>query len=93
MHASINRNLVMEILYKKIYEDVDLDDNCIIYLHISEAFDKIPHLRLLSKLKTHGIQGKVLRYIKELLSDWMQQDQVNEDKKKKNLATVSSRVP
>jgi len=41
-------------------------DECIdiIYLDFSKAFDKVPHFRLLQKLKQHGISGKV--------SDWIQ---------------------
>jgi len=39
--------------------------NCIdaIYLDFAKAFDKVPHQRLIQKLRTHGISGAVLRSI------------------------------
>jgi len=35
---------------------------------MAKAFDKVPHKRLLEKLRKHGIGGKVLR----ILSSWLQ---------------------
>ena len=35
----------------------------IIYLDFQKAFDKVPHQRLLSKLRAHGIRGNVLKWI------------------------------
>ena len=32
----------------------------VIYLDFQKTFDKVPHARLLSKLKAHGISGDVL---------------------------------
>jgi len=29
-----------------------------IYLHFQKAFDRVPHVRLLDKIKEHGITGK-----------------------------------
>ena len=35
-----------------------------IYLDFSKAFDKVPHERLLLKLKSYGIDGKLFLWIK-----------------------------
>jgi len=40
-----------------------------IYLDLAKAFDKVPHHRLMSKLKAHGIDGLVGNWIKAWLSD------------------------
>ena len=37
----------------------------VIFLDFAKAFDKVPHRRLVSKLKSHGIQGKILDWISE----------------------------
>ena len=51
--------------YRNVYEAVDNYENYdIIYLDFSKALDKVPHDRLLSKVRAHGIDGKVLRWIK-----------------------------
>ena len=54
-------------------EKMPLDD---IYLDIMQtAFDKVPHIRLIShkrlltKLTVYGIHGKLLDWIKDFLSD------------------------
>ena len=78
--------------YKKVYEAADNnDDYDIIYLDFSKAFDKVPHQRLLSKVKAHGIEGKVFRWIKEWLSDRKQRVQVNGEKS--DWGCVTSGVP
>jgi len=38
-------------------------------LDFSKAFDKVPHTSLMSKLRSMGIDGKVLRWIKAFLDD------------------------
>ena len=38
-----------------------------IYLDFSKAFDKVPHKRLIEKLKAHGITGKLCRWIEAWL--------------------------
>ena len=39
-----------------------------IYFEFAKAFDSVPHERLLGKLKSYGISGKVLECIKAFLS-------------------------
>jgi len=39
----------------------------LIYLDFKKAFDKVPHKRLLNKLKAHGVKGKILA----LMEDWL----------------------
>ena len=39
-----------------------------IYLDFAKAFDKVPHERLLLKVKSHGIKGDVLEWIQDFLS-------------------------
>ena len=53
--------------YRNVYEVVDNDENYdIIYLDFSKAFNKVPHDRLLSKIRAYGIDGKVLRWVRLL---------------------------
>ena len=49
----------------------------IIYLDFQKAFDKVPHLRLLCKLKAHGIDGFVSDWIASWLSDRKQRVLLN----------------
>ena len=44
----------------------------IVYLDFAKAFDKVPHLRLMKKCEGLGIQGDILRWIKEWLSEGKQ---------------------
>ena len=39
------------------------------YLDFAKAFDKVPHRRLLMKLKVHGTDGVVLEWIRRWLTD------------------------
>ena len=41
----------------------------VIYLDLQKAFDKVPHARLISKLKSYGIGGILLKWIEDFLSD------------------------
>ena len=38
----------------------------IVYLDLAKAFDKVPHQRLLNKLKAYGVRGKLHAWI----ADW-----------------------
>ena len=67
--------------------------NCIdaIYLDFAKAFDKVPHQRLIQKLRTHGISGAVSRWIISWLSDRKQRVQITGVKSK--WIEVTSGVP
>ena len=78
--------------YRPVYEAADNDDNYdVIYLDFSKAFDRVPHERLLSKIKAHGIDGKVYSWIKSWLSNREQRVIVNGEKS--NWGKVISGVP
>ncbi len=48
-------------------------DDCrsvdIIYLDFQKAFDKVPHMRLLTKLKAHGVTGYIHKWVENWLSE------------------------
>ena len=39
------------------------------YINFAKAFDSVPHAELLSKLKSYGINRKILEWIKAFLSN------------------------
>ena len=41
----------------------------VVYLDFQNAFDEVPHKRLISKVKAHGITGNLGRWIEDWLSD------------------------
>ena len=61
---------VMDSWTKLIEEGQPLD---VIYLDFQKAFDSVPHVRLLLKIGAHGIEGKVLQWVKAFLSGRTQQ--------------------
>ena len=78
--------------YRSVFEATDNDDNYdIIYLDFSKAFDKVPHERLLRKIKAHGIVGKVLNWITSWLKNRTQRVVVNGEKS--GWGSVTSGVP
>ena len=62
-----------------------------IYFDFTKAFDSVPLGRLLGKLKSYGINGKVLEWIKAFLSNRLQI--INVNGMKSDPATVLSRIP
>jgi len=44
----------------------------VIYLDYSKAFDSVPHLRLIGKLSSYGIGGKLLLWFKSFLQSHSQ---------------------
>ena len=69
------------------------DGHCvdIIYLDFAKAFDKVPHLRLIKKCEGLGIQGNILKWIQEWLSDRKQRVVLNG--KASQWGNVTSGVP
>ena len=61
-----------------------------IYFDFVKAFGSVPHERLLGKLKSYGTNGKVLKWIKAVLSNRPQVVYVNG--MKSDPATVLSRI-
>ena len=49
----------------------------VLYLDFQKAFDKVPHVRLLAKLKEVGVRGKVLNWIAEWLRGRKQRVVIN----------------
>lgn len=50
-----------------IFEEVTKrSDKCkviFVFMDFSKSYDKVPHVRLLRKVKLHGIQGKLAKWI------------------------------
>ncbi|WP_133434224.1 RNA-directed DNA polymerase, partial [Aeromicrobium phragmitis] len=63
----------------------------IIYLDFQKAFDKVPHQRLLLKLKAHGIGEGIINWIEKWLNDRRQRVVV--DGEPSNWKSVLSGVP
>ena len=61
-----------------------------IYFDFAKTFDSVPHERLLGKLKSYGINGKFLEWIKAFLSNHRQI--VNVNGMKSDPATVLSGI-
>ena len=57
--------------WSKILEEGTALD--VIYLDFRKAFDSVPHMRLLCKLQSYGVSGKLLSWIKAFLSGRSQQ--------------------
>ena len=60
---------IMEHWTKIIDDGNDID---VVYLDFQKAFDKVPHKRLLAKLKAYGLQGNILDWISNFLSNRLQ---------------------
>jgi hypothetical protein len=65
-------NLVCNLLdfFERVTKDLDEGRNVdVVYLDFSKAFDKVPHKRLIKKLKAHGIEGELSKWIENWLGD------------------------
>ena len=58
--------LVADIVSIRIEEGLDTD---IVYLDLKKTFDKVSHMRLLTKLRAANIQGSIYDFIYDFLSD------------------------
>ena len=63
----------------------------LIYLDFSKAFDKVPHKRLLEKIRAHSISGKVLQWIRKWMEGRTQRTVLNGEHSE--WKAVMSRVP
>jgi len=77
-----------DIVTEKLDQGHDVD---LIYLDFAKAFDKVPYLRLLKKLESHGICGNLLNWVKTWLSNRRQR--VGVEGEYSGWAAVSSGVP
>ena len=58
--------------FEGVTKKVDEGSAVVVYMDFSNAFDKVPHGRLLQKVKSHGIQGEVSKWIQNWLLDrWL----------------------
>ena len=64
----------LEDLTKLVDEGHAVD---IVYLDFAKAFDKVPHLRLMRKCEGLGIQGDILRWVQQWLTDRKQRVVLN----------------
>ena len=48
-----------------------------VYLDFQKAFDKVPHKRLLHKLKIHGMKGKLVAWVEDWLINRKQRVGIN----------------
>ena len=67
-----NRSCFSALLtfFEKVTSDIDNKDSVdVVYLDFSKAFDTVPHNRLIAKLKSFGIGGRVLDLLISFLSD------------------------
>ena len=79
---------VMEILTDCVEDNEPID---MIYLDFKKAFDSVPHQRLLVKLKSYGITGKVYSWVADFLSGRSQKVRVGRDRS--SYADVLSGIP
>ena len=63
----------------------------VIYMDHQEAFDTVPHRRLLGKLARYGIKGEVLRWVESFLNDRWQRVVV--DGKSSEWTDITSGIP
>ena len=63
----------------------------VIYLDFQKAFDKVPHQRLILKLKSLGMGNSIINWIEQWLSDRKQR--VVEDGEVSSWKSVPSGVP
>ena len=40
-----------------------------VYLDLSKALDRVPHARLISKVRSYGVNGKLLQWLEDFLSN------------------------
>ena len=78
----------LETITKLIDDGHNVD---VIYLDFSKAFDKVPHVRLMSKVRAHGIVGEIAGWIEEWLNGRQQRVVLNG--KESKWANVLSGVP
>ena len=69
-----NLLLYLELLTSCIDKGLDID---VLYLDVAKTFNKVPHKRLLKKVQSHGVCGKVYSWIENWLMDKKQRVKIN----------------
>ena len=94
-HGFRNKRSCLTNLLDFFYDIMNIYDETksvdIVYLDFQKAFDKVPHKRLLAKLKAHGFSGNVLRWIDDWLTGRKQRVVING--KESDWINVTSGVP
>ena len=72
--CTTNLLVFLEKITKAVDEGIPMD---IIYLDFSKAFDKVPHKRLLLKMKSLGITGNILKWVESWLTNRKQRTVLN----------------
>ena len=88
------RSCTTQLLYVLDYFTKHLDKGeliDVIYLDFQKAFDSVPHQRLIQKLTSFGINGKILQWINDFL--WNRTQQVLLNGQKSSTTCVTSGVP
>ena len=57
---------LLEEITKWVYDGSPVD---VLYLDFQKAFDKVPHQRLIRKLKLHGMGNSIINWIAHWLTD------------------------
>lgn len=66
MHRKFITIYIMGISFCKLDQGRPVD---VMFLHFQKAFDKVPHKRLLMKLRALGIDGNTYSWIEDWLSE------------------------
>ena len=69
-----NLLMVLDVVCSHVDNGVPVD---VIYLDFKKAFDKVPHQRLLTKIRAHGIAGHIVNWIDSWLLNRSQRVVVN----------------
>jgi hypothetical protein len=89
-HRSCSSQLLTIVEEWTDWLDNRTDFDCI-YLDYRKAFDSVPHLRLLEKVKSSGVGGRVHKWIESFLSQRSQSVRVEEELSEK--VQVTSGIP
>jgi len=76
------RSTVLQLLHvldtwvKSLEEGGQID---VIYMDFAKAFDKVPHCRLINKLRSYGIHDQLILWIKDFLLHRSQRVKINNE--------------